>query len=149
MNDGMNVYDSLLYAVDHAFAERDGFYIGTRRLMGIFQTGKRAKIKKELKVGARLELAREMNNKYDSLAVSVKEPLLGHIGYIEKGYNRDIAFVMDGGEYCYAKVSFIDGSSSTPGVLLDVYCTADRERLVRIKEDYKRHLERLAVEEAK
>lgn len=145
MNDTMSRYDSLLYIDAGAMSHRDGFHIGVRRLMGIFQTGKRAKIRKRLEIGSRLELVRERDNKYDAFAVRVDDALIGNVGYIEKAFNKDIAFVMDSGAPCYAVVSYVDNDTATPGVLLDIYCSAERERLIEIRELYKEHLLKMSL----
>jgi len=60
----------------------------------------------EIRVGDRLELVREPDNRHDRFAIRVE--WRGHkLGYVPRRHNREIAEGMDGGEKFSARVSSV------------------------------------------
>lgn len=64
-----------------------------------------------LKVGDRLELIREPENRHDRNAIRVEWQ--GHmLGYVPRAENRQIAAAMDAGEHLSARVSSLDDNKN-------------------------------------
>ena len=61
-------------------------------------------IDQKLEEGQVLDLKREANNKYDSLAIAIYTIDGDKIGYIPRDRNETLARLMDGGKWFYARV---------------------------------------------
>lgn len=138
-------YEGLLFFEEFGQLLDGGYYLGKRRVKGIYQTGRRAEIKERLKKGDRLRLERDYKNKYDLYAIAVYDSAERRIGYIERSGNLDVSFVMDHGLLCYANVYELDKASVTVGVLIEVYCAADRNELYAVKEEFSEFLRKESI----
>lgn len=103
------------------------YFIGRKRITGIFQTGRRVYIKNNVSRGDTYRLKRDYGNLYDENAVEVIDMKGDRIGFIEARANSDVAFFMDSGIECYCRIAAVDRSSSTVGIAADVFCVCERE----------------------
>ena len=115
-------------------------FVEKMRVMGIYQTGKRRFIRDNTEKTDELVLKREYGNKYDEHAVAVYDRYGNKIGYLEKRENEETAFYMDSGHECIAVVSDIDKKSATVGIIVDVYCIADKETMKDLRAGYEQYL---------
>ena len=115
-------------------------FVGKMRVMGIYQTGKRRFIRDNTEKTDELTLKREYDNKYDEFAVAVHDRYGNKIGYLEKRENEETAFYMDSGYECIAVVSDIDKKSATVGIIVDVYCIADKDTMRNLSARYEEYL---------
>ncbi|MBQ7699643.1 MAG: HIRAN domain-containing protein [Clostridia bacterium] len=122
------------------FSVNNRCFVGKLRVKGIYQTGKRRMIRDNTEKADELSLKREYDNKYDEFAVAVYDRFGNKIGYLEKGENEETAFYMDGGHECIAVVSDIDKKSATVGIMVDVFCIADKETMKNLNALYEQYL---------
>ena len=122
------------------FLPDDKYFIGKKRITGIYQTGRRRYIRENTEKGDELTLKREYDNRYDLFAVAVYNIYGEKIGYIEKRANEDVAFFMDNGYICTAVVTEIDKKSATVGIVTDVFCLADDVSMSRLNALFEEYL---------
>ena len=122
------------------FSYSDRCFVGKIRVKGIYQTGKRKMIRDNTEKEDELLLKREYDNKYDEFAVALYDRYDNKIGYLEKRENEETAFYLDSGYECIAVVSDIDKKSATVGIIVDVYCIADKETMKTLKASFEEHL---------
>ena len=122
------------------FSINDRCFVGKLRVVGIYQTGKRRLIRDNTEKADELRLVREYDNKYDEHAVAVYDRYNNKIGYLEKRENEETAFYLDSGHECVAAVSYIDKKSATVGIVVDVFCIADKDTMKNLKAQYEEYL---------
>ena len=122
------------------FSVNDRCFVGKLRVMGIYQTGKRRFIRDNTEKTDELVLKREYDNKYDEFAVAVYDRYGNKIGYLEKRENEQTAYYLDSGFECIAVVSDIDKKSATVGIMVDVFCIADKETMRNLNAKYDEYL---------
>lgn len=122
------------------FADQSSYFLGRKRITGIYQTGRRLYIKNNVEVGDTYRLRRDYGNLYDGNAVEVIDMKGDRIGYIEKRANGSVAFFMDSGIECYCRIAAVDRSSSTVGIAADVFCLADRATAEATADAYRQKL---------
>ena len=108
------------------FADQSSYFLGRKRITGIYQTGRRLYIKNNVEVGDTYRLRRDYGNLYDGNAVEVIDMKGDRIGYIEARSNADVAFFMDSGIECFCRIAAVDRSASTVGIAADVFCLCDQ-----------------------
>ena len=109
------------------FDNNSSYFIGRKRITGIYQTGRRLYIKNNVAQGDTYRLRRDYDNLYDENAVEVIDMKSDRIGYIEARANADVAFFMDSGIECFCRIAAVDRSSSTVGLAADVFCLCDKQ----------------------
>ncbi|MBO4423394.1 MAG: HIRAN domain-containing protein [Clostridia bacterium] len=129
------------------FRPDEKYFIGKKRITGIYQTGRRLFIKKNVSEGDELILKREYGNRYDERAVAVYDVYGNRIGYIEAKSNDDVAFFLDSGFECIATVTDVDRNSATVGILTDAYCKTDAVSMERLKASYEEYLKDIVFKE--
>ena len=122
------------------FPTDKGFFIGRKRVTGIFQTGRRLAIRNNTEPGDELTLIRDYGNKFDERAVRVRDRYGGDVGFIEAKSNDEIAFYMDSGCECIAVVADLDKKSATVGMLVDVFCRCDAVSMERLAASYQEYM---------
>lgn len=122
------------------FSVNDRCFVGKLRVKGIYQTGKRRFIRDNTEKTDELVLKREYDNKYDEFAVAVHDRYGNKIGYLEKRENEETAYYLDSGFECIAVVSDIDKKSATVGIMVDVFCIADKETMRNLNAKYDEYL---------
>ncbi len=127
------------------FSYGDRCFVGKIRVKGIYQTGKRKMIRDNTEKEDELLLKREYDNKYDEFAVALYDRYDNKIGYLEKRENEETAFYLDSGYECIAVVSDIDKKSATVGIIVDVYCIADKESMLNLKASFEEYLKRQII----
>ena len=109
------------------FNDDSSYFIGRKRITGIYQTGRRLYIKNNVAQGDTYRLRRDYGNLYDDNAVEVIDMKGDRIGFIEARANADVAFFMDSGIECFCRIAAVDRSSSTVGIAADVFCHCDKK----------------------
>ena len=118
------------------FSTDKGFFIGKKRVTGIYQTGRRIGIRNGTEKGDEFRLIRDYENKYDERAVKVIGRFGDAIGFIEAKANDDVAFYLDSGCECLGVVTDIDKTGATVGILLDVFCRCDADTMQKLSASY-------------
>ena len=108
------------------FGSSSSYFIGRKRITGIYQTGRRLYIKNSVEQGDTYRLRRDYKNAYDTNATEVVDMKGDRIGYIEARSNSDVAFFMDSGIECFCRIAAVDRSASTVGIAADVFCLCDQ-----------------------
>ena len=74
-----------------------------------------------IKIGSRLSLFREIDNKYDPKAIEVFTEKNEKIGYIPRDVNLVFSRLLDGGKSLYLKVKNIEKISNWYRIIVEIY----------------------------
>ena len=113
------VYSRMVTRGNHVFPFNT-YLVGTEHIQGF------DKIK--LRVGDKLILCREKDNKYDSCAVSVYTYKQEKLGYINRNRNDTLAFWMDKGKYAYAEIVKIEDWHTPKKVKVALYVDIESKK---------------------
>ena len=116
------------------------YFIGRKRLTGIYQTGRRIYIRNNTEKGDTFRLRRDYGNIHDENAVEAIDMKGDRIGFIEQRANSDVAFFMDSGIECFCRVSAVDKTSATVGIVVDVFCACDQATAEKTAAEYKKKI---------
>jgi len=75
----------------------------------------------EMKVGAKLRFVREPDNKYDELAILVKDQNDNKLGYVPRKKNPILARLMDAGKLIYGTVKTINNDDSYINIEMEIF----------------------------
>jgi len=75
----------------------------------------------KIKLGAKLRFVREPDNKYDKLAILVKDQDDNKLGYIPREKNPILARLMDAGKLIYGTVKTIDNDDSYINIEMEIF----------------------------
>ena len=83
-------------------------YLVSARIAGSFYVDGIEKLVENIDTGSKLRFVREPDNKYDKLAILVKDPDGNKLGYVPRDDNPILARLMDAGKLIYGTVKNID-----------------------------------------
>jgi hypothetical protein len=75
----------------------------------------------EMQIDARLRFIREPDNKYDELAIIVKDQNNNKLGYVPRKKNPILARLMDAGKNIYGTVKKIENEDSYINIEMEIY----------------------------
>jgi hypothetical protein len=75
----------------------------------------------EMKIGAKLRFVREPDNKYDKLAILVKDQDNNKLGYVPREKNPILARLMDAGKLIYGTVKEINNDDSYINIEMEIF----------------------------
>ncbi len=90
-------------------------------IAGTMHVGDIAEKTKSVEVGSTLQLKREPDNKYDSMAIRVETDSGERIGWIPQKYNEVLSRLMDAGKLLYAKVIHKEMEGRWLNIRVEVY----------------------------
>ena len=100
------LYSPMGFSFDRAFSRQ--IFLDEVLVAGCGHVEHIKKYVKALKVGDRLQLVREPKNKYDDLAILVKDEKGHKLGYVPRKNNAITARLMDAGKLLYAIIDDIN-----------------------------------------
>ena len=118
-----------------------GYFICRCLLRGTFYRPDRAEIKRQVQLEDPVALVRETDNPHDTNAVAVCDVYGRHLGYIDRGENHEIAFLLDQGIECAGIVSAVNKSVTVVGIAIDVYAYGDEEVLRLARASFRKIIE--------
>jgi hypothetical protein len=75
----------------------------------------------KIKIGAKLRFVREPDNKYDELAIIVKDQDNNKLGYVPRKKNPILARLMDAGKLIYGTVKTINNDDSYINIEMEIF----------------------------
>jgi hypothetical protein len=75
----------------------------------------------KIKIGAKLRFVREPDNKYDELAILVKDQDDNKLGYVPRKKNPILARLMDAGKLVYGTVKTINNDDSYINIEMEIF----------------------------
>ena len=75
----------------------------------------------EIKIGAKLRFVREPDNKYDELAILVKDDNDNKLGYVPRQKNPILARLMDAGKLIYGTVKASNNDENYINVEMEIF----------------------------
>jgi hypothetical protein len=75
----------------------------------------------KMKIDAKLRFVREPDNKYDELAIIVKDQDDNKLGYVPREKNPILARLMDAGKLIYGTVKTIDNDDSYINIEMEIF----------------------------
>ena len=79
------------------------------------------KLIEKIKVGTKLHFVREPDNKYDKLAILVKDENDNKLGYIPREKNPILARLMDAGKLIYGTVKKANNDDSYINIEMEIF----------------------------
>jgi len=79
------------------------------------------KLLDEMKIGAKLRFVREPDNKYDKLAILVKDQNENKLGYVPREKNPILARLMDAGKLIFGTVKSINNDDSYINIEMEIF----------------------------
>ena len=96
-------------------------YLISARIAGAFYVDNISELLEELKEGSKLHFFREPENKYDNLAIIVKNHNKEKLGYVPRENNPILARLMDAGKLIYGTLKKIENNDSYIDVEMEIY----------------------------
>jgi len=97
-------------------------YLISARIAGAFYVDDIEDLLENIYEGSKLKFVREPENKYDKLAIIVKDPNGNKLGYIPREDNPILARLMDAGKLIYGTVkSKSDYDSGYIDIIMEIY----------------------------
>ena len=96
-------------------------YLISARIAGSFYVDNIRELLDEMKEGSKLHFFREPENKYDDLAIVVKNHNKEKLGYVPREQNPILARLMDAGKLIYGTVKKIENDDSYINVEMEIY----------------------------
>jgi hypothetical protein len=75
----------------------------------------------EMKIGTKLRFVREPDNKYDELAILVKDQNNNKLGYVPREKNPILARLMDAGKLIYGTVKTLSDDDSYINIEMEIF----------------------------
>ena len=75
----------------------------------------------EMKIGSKLRFVREPDNKYDKLAILVKDQDNNKLGYVPREKNPILARLMDAGKLIYGTVKEINNDDNYINIEMEIF----------------------------
>jgi len=75
----------------------------------------------EIKIGAKLRFVREPDNKYDELAILVKDQNNNKLGYVPREKNPILARLMDAGKLIYGTVKSVNNDDNYINIEMEIF----------------------------
>ena len=88
-------------------------YLISARIAGSFYVDDIEDLVDKIDTGSKLKFVREPDNKYDKLAIHVKDPDGNKLGYVPRDDNPILARLMDAGKMIYGTIKEIDNSGDS------------------------------------
>jgi len=88
-------------------------YLISARIAGSFYVDDIEELIENIDTGSKLKFVREPDNKYDNLAIIVKDPDGNKLGYVPRTDNPILARLMDAGKFIYGNVKNIEKSGDS------------------------------------
>jgi hypothetical protein len=96
-------------------------YLISASIAGSYYVDDIDKLLDEMKVGAKLRFVREPDNKYDELAILVKDQSDNKLGYVPREKNPILARLMDAGKLIYGTVKSINNDDSYINIEMEIF----------------------------
>ena len=75
----------------------------------------------EIKIGTKLRFVREPDNKFDELAILVKDQNDNKLGYVPRVDNPILARLMDAGKFIFGTVTTVNDDDSYINIEMEIY----------------------------
>ena len=96
-------------------------YLISARIAGSYYVDNIHELLEQMKEGSKLHFFREPENKYDNLAIVVKNHNKEKLGYVPREQNPILARLMDAGKLIYGTVKKIENDESYINVEMEIY----------------------------
>jgi len=114
LNSGKGIFD-----VGKPFSRQ--IYLISARIAGAYYVDGIHDLIEKIKAGAKLRFIRETDNKYDKLAILVKDQNNNKLGYVPREKNPILARLMDAGKLIYGTVKTINNDDSYINIEMEIY----------------------------
>lgn len=129
MNELIRIDETNILTILHS--KEDGLKVGkpfTRQIYlisasiaGAYYVENIYELLEKIKPGSKLRFVREPNNKYDKLAILVKDENSNKLGYVPRVNNPILARLMDAGKLIYGTVKSINNNEEYINVEMEIY----------------------------
>jgi hypothetical protein len=96
-------------------------YLISASIAGAFYVDDIHDLLDEMKIGAKLRFVREPDNKYDKLAILVKDQDDNKLGYVPREKNPILARLMDAGKLIYGTIKTINNDDSYINIEMEIF----------------------------